>query len=152
MSHNYVQIEGRLTGDPELRFTKNGDPVLNGSVAVWRPQRQDISEEDRKNDHFFNFTVFGDVAKNMAESGIGKGTMVILSGELNHDTWTSTDSSGNEENRSTVKLFVREAGVSFKFQTVTGVASSKEKSSNTGKAKAKPSRPPEDEEDDSEAF
>ena len=32
-SINYVILSGRLTADPELRYTPNGTPVLNMQIA-----------------------------------------------------------------------------------------------------------------------
>jgi len=44
MSVNNISLVGRLTKDPELRYTSNDTPVCNMRIAVDRPFTQDETD------------------------------------------------------------------------------------------------------------
>jgi single-strand DNA-binding protein len=76
---NKVVLIGRLTKDPELRYTTNNIPVCSFTLAVNRPF-QSSTNNDRNAD-FFNCTAWRKQAENVAKY-INKGSMVAIEGRL----------------------------------------------------------------------
>ncbi|MDD5987369.1 MAG: single-stranded DNA-binding protein [Eubacteriales bacterium] len=74
---NTVQLVGRLTRDPEVRYSQNNMAVARFSVAIDRPPRQDGTREA----DFPNVVVFGRQAEN-CERYLSKGRMVAIIGRL----------------------------------------------------------------------
>lgn len=95
---NQVGLFGRLTRDPELRYTQNGKAVVNFSLAV---NRYSDNEAD-----FFDCVAFDKQAENIANS-CRKGHRLLVWGRLQQDRWT--DQQG--QNRSAVKIIL--SGFSF---------------------------------------
>lgn len=95
---NQVQIFGRLTRDPELRFTPQGKAVIDFSLAV---NRYGNNEAD-----FFDCVAWEKQAENIGIS-CKKGHRLLIWGRLQQDRWT--DNSG--QNRTAVKIQV--SGFSF---------------------------------------
>lgn len=75
---NKVVLIGRLTKDPELRYTSNNIPVCSFSLAVNRPFQS--ASNDRSAD-FFNCTAWRKQAENIAKY-VSKGSMVAVEGRL----------------------------------------------------------------------
>lgn len=75
---NKVILIGRLTQDPELRYTPSGAPVASFTLAVDRPftSRQGERETD-----FINIVVWQKLAENCANH-LGKGRLVAVVGRL----------------------------------------------------------------------
>ena len=79
---NQIIIVGNLTDDPELRFTPQGVPVANFSVAVNRRFfNKETNAWDDKLDGYFRCNVWRDYAENVAES-LTRGTRVLVTGRL----------------------------------------------------------------------
>lgn len=76
---NKVVLIGRLTKDPELRYTTNNIPVCTFSLAVNRPFQATNSNE--KNADFFNCTTWRKQAESVAKY-VNKGSMVAIEGRL----------------------------------------------------------------------
>ncbi|MGD9761215.1 MAG: single-stranded DNA-binding protein [Candidatus Izemoplasmatales bacterium] len=76
---NKVVLIGRLTRDPELRYTPNNIPVCTFSLAVNRPFQS--SGTNDKNADFFNCTAWRKQAENVAKY-VSKGSMVAIEGRL----------------------------------------------------------------------
>lgn len=74
---NSVQLIGRLTRDPETRYTTTGMAVCTFSLAIDRPTKRD---ETKKTD-FPKVTVFGTQAEN-CEKFLKKGRLVGVQGRL----------------------------------------------------------------------
>ena len=76
-----VSIIGRLTRDPELRYTPRGTAVMDISVAVNRTYQQD---GEWKNDPavFWTIRVWGKAAENMAEREMHRGDLVFARGDM----------------------------------------------------------------------
>jgi single-strand DNA-binding protein len=86
---NIVILVGRLTKDPELRFTPStGKAVAKFSMAVDR----DFSKE--KATDFFNVTVFNKAAENVANF-LKKGSMVAVKGSIQINSYT--DNNGQKK-------------------------------------------------------
>src|SRR3954451_15304908 len=81
---NTVSLIGRLTRDPELRATNNGQPVCNMRIAV--------EAFGSDNTLYIDVTSFGDSAKACAEH-LTRGRLVGVAGRLVYDEWQVRDGS-----------------------------------------------------------
>ncbi|MBW3643854.1 MAG: single-stranded DNA-binding protein [Actinobacteria bacterium] len=84
---------GRLTKDPELRFTSSGKAVAPMRVAVPRPADGDEAD-------FFDVVAFGPLAEACAEH-LTKGREILVEGALRHQTWSDASTG---ERRSRVEI------------------------------------------------
>lgn len=85
---NCVVLMGRLTRDPEIRFSQAGKAVARYSVAV---DRRFHREGDPTTD-FIDCVAFGNSAE-FAEKYFHKGMRVALQGRLQIDQYTAKDGS-----------------------------------------------------------
>ena len=93
---NEVVIIGRLTRDAEMKYTPNGVPVSNISIASNRSRKQGdqwISEV-----HYFEVAYWGKGAESV-QPYLTKGQQIAVSGHLSQDRWTQ-----DGQNRSKVKV------------------------------------------------
>lgn len=82
---NHVVLIGRLTADPELRYTPNGVAVANFRIAVDRPFSSTKGEREAD---FIPIVVWQKQAENCANY-LKKGQMVAIEGRMqvrNYDT------------------------------------------------------------------
>ena len=83
---NSVELIGRLTRDPEVRYTSGSQmAVATFTIAIDRPQRQDGGE--RQTD-FPRITVFGRQAET-CEKYLKKGRMVAIQGRIQTGSYTN---------------------------------------------------------------
>lgn len=83
---NKVVLIGRLTRDPELRFTPNGKAVASFSLAVDRSfKREGQPEAD-----FFRISVWGKQAENCANY-LSKGSLTAVDGRIEINKYTDKD-------------------------------------------------------------
>ena len=75
---NRVVLIGRLTRDPELRFTSAGLAVARFSLAV---DRNRTNKEGQRETDFINIVVFGKQAESCAEY-LSKGKLAAVDGRL----------------------------------------------------------------------
>lgn len=81
---NRLEIIGRLTRDPEVRVTQDGQTTIaRFGIAVGRRGK------DQKAD-FFNVTAFNKTAQ-FAEKYLKKGTKIAIGGHLQMDEYTNKD-------------------------------------------------------------
>lgn len=81
---NRLTIIGRLTRDPEIRMTQDGQTTIaRFGIAV------DRRGKDQKAD-FFNVTAFNKTAQ-FAEKYLKKGTKIAIGGHLQMDEYTNKD-------------------------------------------------------------
>jgi len=73
---NKTILTGRLTADPEVRYTANEKPVAHFRVAVDRPKKNGEKSAD-----FFNCAAWGGLAKTCGEY-LKKGRLVAIEGRL----------------------------------------------------------------------
>ena len=90
---NNVTLVGRLTRDPELRYTAGGEPVCGMRVAVTSRARDDTGWADRPN--FFDVSAFGPSAEAAAEH-LSKGRRVGVAGRLAWREWQTEDGARRE--------------------------------------------------------
>lgn len=74
---NRIILIGRLTRDPELRYTPNGVAVAKFTLAV---DRRQVKDREKETD-FIDIVVFQKLAETCANY-IGKGRLVAIEGRL----------------------------------------------------------------------
>jgi single-strand DNA-binding protein len=85
MDVNSVTVSGRLTRDPELKYTSGGTATLTLSLAhEW--SKKGASGEWEKQANFFDVKVWGKIAEWLAKD-LTKGTLVSVQGELRQERW-----------------------------------------------------------------
>ena len=84
---NRIILIGRLTADPELRYTPSGIPVAGMRLAVDRPFTS--SSGERQTD-FINLVAWRQNAE-FAANYLGKGRLVAVEGRLEIRQWTTKD-------------------------------------------------------------
>lgn len=81
---NKIIINGRLTRDPEIKFTQtNNTKVASISVAVRRNYKNQAGEYESD---FFNCSAFASQAK-LLEKYFKKGQEILISGHLQNRSW-----------------------------------------------------------------
>ena len=83
---NTIIIMGRLTRDPEVRYTADGKGVARCSIAVNRRFKQEGQPEA----DFFNLVSFGKTAE-FIEKYFHKGMKALVTGELRNNNYTDKD-------------------------------------------------------------
>jgi len=87
---NKVILLGRLTADPELRYTTGTNiPVCRFRLAVERPYTK--QGEEKKTD-FISCVAFGRLAENL-EKYIRKGRRIVIEGRIQVDSYDRDDRS-----------------------------------------------------------
>ena len=81
-----AQIEGRVTADPELRFTPSGLAVANATVAVNHRKREASGEWVDDGTTWVRASLFGKKAENFVEH-VRKGQLVRLEGQVKNREW-----------------------------------------------------------------
>ncbi|MCK4777020.1 MAG: single-stranded DNA-binding protein [Actinomycetia bacterium] len=95
MDINKVILIGRLTKDPELKYTPDGIPVATLRIAVNRLQNRDgVREAD-----FFNIVVWRKLAEICSEY-LKKGKLIGVDGRLRMRNWTTNEG----QQRSTIEV------------------------------------------------
>lgn len=107
---NYVIMMGRLTKDPEIRYTNSGKTIGSFSIAVERR----FKSEGQPEADFFNCTTFGKQAE-FVERYLKKGTKIILAGEIQNNNYK--DKNGNQQYSVQIMVNVLEFAESKKAQT-----------------------------------
>ncbi len=88
---NRIILVGRLTRDPETRYTTSGTSVSNFTLAVDRvPRSNSASDENSKNVDFIRIVAFGRLAE-LANLHLKKGRLTLVEGELRINKWQSSD-------------------------------------------------------------
>ncbi|MCM8804102.1 MAG: single-stranded DNA-binding protein [Candidatus Omnitrophica bacterium] len=96
---NKVFLIGRLTRDPELRYTQNGKAVATFGFAV---NREYISKGEKKEDTcYLNLVVWGKQAEICAEY-LKKGNLIFVEGRLTYRSWETEEN----EKRSVIEVRV----------------------------------------------
>lgn len=109
-----ITVIGNLTGDPELRFTPSGAPVVNFTVASTpRTFDKDRNEWVDGDPMFLNCSQWRKPAENVAESLL-KGMRVIVYGRLKSRSY---EKDGNR--RTVFEIDVEEVGPSLRFATTS---------------------------------
>lgn len=121
---NKVVLIGRLTRDPELRYTSNNTPVATFTLAV---NRNYTNEDGEREADFINVVVWKKAAESV-KNYLGKGRQAAVNGRI--QTRSYEDENGN-------KRYITEViaeGVEF-------LDSKKESSENTNAVAEEQSNP-----------
>ncbi|KUO52942.1 MAG: single-stranded DNA-binding protein [Desulfitibacter sp. BRH_c19] len=86
---NKVILIGRLTRDPELRYTGSGIPVANFSLAVDRPF---ANKQGERETDFIRIVVWRKLAEVCAKN-LGKGRLVAVDGRIQINSYEAQDGS-----------------------------------------------------------
>lgn len=78
---------GRLTRDPELRYSPSGVAVVNFTVASNDRRRTADGTWEDGDTTFLDVVAFKQLAEAIVESGLSKGDAVIAVGKLQQSTW-----------------------------------------------------------------
>ncbi|WP_402845019.1 MULTISPECIES: single-stranded DNA-binding protein [Microbacterium] len=117
-----ITVVGNLTADPELRYTQNGLPVANFTIAS-TPRTFDRQANEWKDGEalFLRASVWREFAEHVAGS-LTKGSRVIATGRLKQRSYQDREG----QNRTAIELEVDEIGPSLRYATaqVTRAASS----------------------------
>ena len=96
---NKVFIVGRLSRDPEIRYTQNGSAIANMTVATDESfTGSDGNKVERTEWH--RVTVFGKAAENCGNY-LGKGSLVHVEGSLSTRKWQ--DKNGQDRYTTEIK-------------------------------------------------
>ncbi len=108
-----ITVVGNLTADPELRYTQNGLPVANFTIAS-TPRSFDRQANEWKDGEalFLRASVWREFAEHVAGS-LSKGSRVIATGRLKQRSYQ--DREGN--NRTSIELEIDEIGPSLRYAT-----------------------------------
>lgn len=87
---NNCTIQGRMTRDPELRYTASNTPVASFTLAVDRSRKNASGEYDTD---FIDCTAFGKTAE-FVKNWFTKGMMAIVVGRIQSRNWE--DRNGNK--------------------------------------------------------
>jgi len=94
---NKAIVIGRLTRDPELRYTPNGAAVASFSIASNRSYT--INNEKKEEVSFFNCVAWTKLAELIVQYG-KKGNRICVDGRLQQKSWD--DQSGSK--RTTIEI------------------------------------------------
>ena len=90
-SLNKVMLIGNVGQDPELRYTPDGNPVANFSIAVNR--RRKVGHEFKDETEWFNIVCFSRTAENVNQY-LSKGQKVYVEGRFQSSEYVGQD--GNQ--------------------------------------------------------
>ncbi|HLQ62444.1 MAG TPA: single-stranded DNA-binding protein [Candidatus Acidoferrales bacterium] len=90
---NLVQLIGRLTRDPEMRYTPSGQPVTSFSIAT---NRYAVGPEGERREFtdYHNIVAWNIGRRNLAEQVaqyLRKGSLVYVAGRLQTRSWEGQD-------------------------------------------------------------
>lgn len=120
-----VNLNGRLTRDPELKFSQKGTAVTTFAVVTSERYKDDRTQDwKERNTTFWEVVAFGDLATNCAES-LAKGTAVIVQGRAYQEEWEARDGT----KRRSLKVTADDVAPSMRWDKVTVNRSQREKPS-----------------------
>jgi len=105
MNVNKTILAGRITRDPEVRFTPKGTAVTELGLAV--NEREKVNDEWVEKPVFIDVTVWGRQAENCGNY-LQKGSVVFIEGRLQLDQWED-----KETGKKRTKLKVVAQNVQF---------------------------------------
>ncbi len=102
---NKVFLIGRLTRDPELRYTQNGTAVVEFGLAVNR--NYTTADGQKKEDTCFVTVIMWQKKAEIISQYMKKGRQIFIEGRLELDTWETPD----KQKRSKLRV----VGSNFQF-------------------------------------
>ena len=90
-SVNKVILVGNLGGDPEVRRTQDGRPVVNLSIATSDTWRDKTTGERKEKTEWHRVTIWNEGLCKVAEQYLRKGAKVFIEGSLQTRKWQDSD-------------------------------------------------------------
>ncbi|MBN9208163.1 MAG: single-stranded DNA-binding protein [Microbacterium ginsengisoli] len=110
-----LTVIGNLTDAPELRYTQNGIPVANFTIAATEKKfDRESGEWKDAGTLFLRASVWREFAEHVAGS-LTKGSRVIATGRLRQRSYQDRDG----QTRTAIELEVDEIGPSLRYATAT---------------------------------
>lgn len=100
MEWNKVTLMGRLTQDPETRYTPKGTAVTNANLAVNR--KYVVDGDKREEVAFIDLTIWGARGEAYAKY-VQKGDLTIVEGYLKMDQWDDKE-TGKKRSKLSVTV------------------------------------------------
>lgn len=101
---NDVTLMGRLTKDPELRYTESGKAVCQFALAINRPQGKEARERgDKPAVDFIDCVAWGNQAENLANYQ-KKGSLILIKGRIQKRQYQNQEG----ENRYAVEVIANQ--------------------------------------------
>lgn len=119
---NEMTLVGNIISDPELKYTAGGTAIASFGLAWNRRFQQD--NEWQEEAHFFDVTVWREMAENVAES-FRKGDRVVVVGRLDQSRWEDKETG---KGRSKVGVVADEVAASVRWATVDITKSDRQQS------------------------
>lgn len=101
---NNVSVQGRLSRDPELRYTPNGKAVCSISIFL---ENSFATKENTGG--FIDVTIFASNAE-FVEKHFVKGDAILICGSLKHDSWLDKETNKNRSKWSIIANSVHFCG------------------------------------------
>ena len=86
---NHIDIQGRLTKDPDLRYTQSNTPVISFSVAC---ERDYVPAGQQRETDFIDVVAWKQTAEFVSKY-FQKGSLIVVSGRIQNRDWTDRDGS-----------------------------------------------------------
>lgn len=99
MNLNKVFLIGRLTQEPQLRTTPNGQAVCSFGLATNRINKDSKTGEVKKATEYHNIVLWRRLAE-IASQYLKKGGLVLIEGRIQTRNWQ--DSSGNQRTKTEI--------------------------------------------------
>ena len=96
---NLVVVNGNLTRDPELQYTKGGTAVVNFAIAHNEKYKKDNEWVEKT--EFIELQAWGKTAENINEY-FSKGSPILIRGSLKTQKWEDKD--GGKRSRTLVNV------------------------------------------------
>lgn len=127
-----ITVVGNLTADPELRYTQNGLPVANFTIAS-TPRNFDRQANEWKDGEalFLSCSVWRQPAENVAES-LTKGMRVVVQGRLKARSYETREG----EKRTVYEVDIDDIGPALRYATAKIQRTSRGSSTDAGPAAA----------------
>ncbi len=102
---NKVILVGNLGRAPEVRYTQDGRPICNFTMATSEQWRDKNSGEKRERTEWHKVVIFGKLAE-IAGEYLSKGSQVYLEGKLQTRKWQGQDG----QDRYTTEVLIDQRG------------------------------------------
>ena len=101
-SVNKVILVGNLGRDPEVRYMKNGNKIVNLNLATTESWKDKTTGEQKVKTEWHRVVIFNEKLGEVAEKYLRKGSKIYLEGALQTRKWT--DQSGADKYTTEIVL------------------------------------------------
>jgi len=104
-SVNKVLLIGNLGGDPEIRRTQDGKPVVNLSIATSETWRDKNTGERKEKTEWHRVVIWNEGLCKIAEQYLAKGSKVYIEGALQTRKWQDKDGKDRYSTEVVIQAF-----------------------------------------------